>query len=159
MIEYADGEVCRGDVEVHRVASGWTAHRHHVDARYNNVMLHVILYNDRAATEISRADGQSVPQVVLTDWLSRPIETYRAEISLEDYPRQHAPRIGHCYTALRALPAAEIQNFLQRAGEVRLRQRAVRWSQRVEDVDCPKRCMKRVSDHLGQPDIVSPFKP
>ncbi len=49
VLEYSDGERCRGDVEVHRLASGWTAHRHHQDTRYNRVMLHVMLRNDRTS--------------------------------------------------------------------------------------------------------------
>ncbi len=158
VIEYVDGEVCRGDVEVHRVASGWTAHRHHLDSRYNEVILHVILRNDRAASEIVRADGQTVPQMVLSDWLSRPIADYRAEISLEDYPRRHVPRIGHCYTALRALPPEDIQDFLERAGVTRLQQRAERWTSRVAEAGLAQATYEAVLRSLGAAGYRQPFQ-
>ncbi len=57
-IAFVDGIRQRGDVEIHRYASGWTAHRHHLDERYNNVILHVFLWNDRQASEVRRADGR-----------------------------------------------------------------------------------------------------
>ena len=36
-----DGRVMRGDVEIHVRASGWRAHGHHRDPRYNGVAFHV----------------------------------------------------------------------------------------------------------------------
>src|SRR5512136_2514952 len=33
----------RGDVELHVYAGDWAAHRHHLDTRYNGVILHVAL--------------------------------------------------------------------------------------------------------------------
>jgi hypothetical protein len=77
-IAFADGIRHRGDVEIHCYASGWTAHRHHLDARYNNVILHVFLWNNRQAPEVRRADGQSVAQVALEQFLSRPLASYQA---------------------------------------------------------------------------------
>jgi site-specific DNA recombinase len=59
-------------------ASGWTAHRHHLDARYNSVILHVFLWNDRPAAMAQRADGQLLPQVALAPYLSRPLAAYQA---------------------------------------------------------------------------------
>ncbi|MFP6593769.1 MAG: DUF2851 family protein [Dehalococcoidia bacterium] len=36
-----DGALMRGDVEIHVRPSGWRAHRHHIDPRYNGVAFHV----------------------------------------------------------------------------------------------------------------------
>lgn len=36
-----DGAIMRGDVEIHVRSSGWRAHRHHLDPRYNGVAFHV----------------------------------------------------------------------------------------------------------------------
>ena len=38
-----DGEILRGDVEIHVNSYDWTAHEHHEDAYYNNVILHVVM--------------------------------------------------------------------------------------------------------------------
>jgi len=37
-----DGKRYRGDVEIHRVMSDWFRHGHHLDWRYDNVLLHLV---------------------------------------------------------------------------------------------------------------------
>ncbi len=149
VLEYSDGERCRGDVEVHRLASGWTAHGHHLDPRYNRVILHVVLRHDRSSLDVARADGQRIPQVALEPLLTRPLTAYRDDIPLEDYPNKHAPRIGQCYTTLRALPPRDVQRFLERAGEARLKKRMRRWSQRVAAVGLAQTMYEAVFRSLG----------
>ena len=148
-ITFADGARRRGDVEIHRYASGWTAHRHHGDPRYNNVMLHVFLWNDRKDRVITRADGQTVPQVALENCLPRPLLTYRTDVVLEDYPRKNVPVPGRCYEALRRLEPAEVRAFLDRAGDVRLRQRMWRWAPRASEVGLEQATYEAVLRGLG----------
>lgn len=57
------GQPQRGDVEVHRRASGWLAHRHHQDPRYNGVVLQAVLLADRPT--VPRQDGREVQVVGL----------------------------------------------------------------------------------------------
>ena len=149
VLEFGDGERRRGDVEVHRLASGWTAHHHHQDARYNGVILHVVLRDDRPGRAIERADGQRIPQVALEPLLPRPLAAYRDDIPLEDYPNKHAPRIGQCYATLSALPRDEAQRFLERAGEARLRKRVQRWAQRAASVGAAQAMYEAVFRSLG----------
>lgn len=63
MIEIEGDGLLSGAVEVHGRSSEWTAHGHHLDARYNAVILHVVSRID--ATETRRADGRIVPVVTL----------------------------------------------------------------------------------------------
>lgn len=149
VIVFDDGERCVGDVEVHRLVSGWTAHRHHLDARYNQVILHVVFHHDRLRTDVVRADGQSVPQVALESWLPHPLSFYRDEIPLEDYPHKRVPHIGHCYAALCRLSLSQVQQFLERAGETRLQRRAARWRRRVASVGCGQAIYEAIFRALG----------
>ncbi|MGC4105814.1 MAG: DUF2851 family protein [Thermomicrobiales bacterium] len=52
-----------GCVEIHLRASDWTAHGHHLDPRYNDVILHIVSRND--ALETRRLDGKLVPIAIL----------------------------------------------------------------------------------------------
>lgn len=54
----------RGDVEFHRVPRGWREHGHHLDPRYNGVVLHVVA-RVHGGKPSQRQDGREVPVVEL----------------------------------------------------------------------------------------------
>jgi hypothetical protein len=56
-----DGQLWAGAVEVHLRSSEWTAHRHHADPAYRNVVLHVVYEHD---AEVSN-HGRHLPTVEL----------------------------------------------------------------------------------------------
>ena len=148
-IAFVDGARQRGDVEIHRYASGWIAHRHHLDPRYNDVILHVFLWNDRQTPEVRRADGQLVPQVALEHFLPRPLAAYQAEIVLEDYPYKAGYAHGRCYETLQRLGPQEVCHILDRAGDTRLQQRVWRWSRREGEVGLVQVMYEAVLRALG----------
>ena len=41
-----DNKLIKGDIEIHTRASYWYSHGHHCDPEYNDVILHVVLWND-----------------------------------------------------------------------------------------------------------------
>jgi hypothetical protein len=51
-----------GNCELHVRASDWYKHNHHVNAAFNNVILHVVYEND---SNVSCANGEIVPSIVL----------------------------------------------------------------------------------------------
>jgi len=67
----ANGERIYGDVELHLRPSGWQAHGHGADARYNDLALHVVLDAGRNRLESADlaptklANGRHAPLVVL----------------------------------------------------------------------------------------------
>ena len=54
------GEFLRGDVELHLNAPAWYGHRHHEDANYNGVVLHVVLHPKRS-TQSRQHSGLKAP--------------------------------------------------------------------------------------------------
>lgn len=46
IIATGEGEL-RGDVELHVRSSGWQAHGHHRDPRYNGLILHVVMWHNQ----------------------------------------------------------------------------------------------------------------
>ncbi|MBI5289284.1 MAG: DUF2851 family protein [Chloroflexi bacterium] len=61
----AGGDLLRGDVELHLVASGWRAHGHHVDPAYAGVVLHAVASNDESTVCTLHRSGRSIPILVL----------------------------------------------------------------------------------------------
>lgn len=58
-----DGQVWAGSIEFHLRSSDWFLHRHHVDPRYENVILHMVGYHDRDVV----LKGEKIPTVELKD--------------------------------------------------------------------------------------------
>jgi hypothetical protein len=54
--------VWAGNVEIHVRSSEWTAHRHHEDRAYDNVILHAVYQNDQA---VKRTNGEIIPGLEL----------------------------------------------------------------------------------------------
>ena len=68
------GEVSwAGDVEIHTTSSGWYDHLHHLDPRYNAVVLHVSLYADLWTGGLLRQDGSLMPELTLAPYLQAPL--------------------------------------------------------------------------------------
>lgn len=65
LMEFSKDGIRRGDVEIHLRESDWTAHGHHRNPDYGNVILHVV--RTRVPEYVNRPD---IPVIVLTD-LSR----------------------------------------------------------------------------------------
>jgi len=65
----------RGDVEIHVASSGWFEHDHDTDPRYDSVVLHVTLHADMWTGALPRADGSTVPEIVLYPRLDTPLRT------------------------------------------------------------------------------------
>jgi hypothetical protein len=42
-----DGTIWAGNIEIHVLSSDWEKHNHHTDDAYDNVILHVVYYNDK----------------------------------------------------------------------------------------------------------------
>ncbi|MDE6271651.1 MAG: DUF2851 family protein [Muribaculaceae bacterium] len=55
-----DGKVWSGNIEIHVKASDWMRHRHDSDPAYDNVILHVVAFDD---TRIRRQNGEEIPQI------------------------------------------------------------------------------------------------
>src|SRR5690554_1212851 len=59
-----------GDVEIHVRSAEWYDHRHHEDARYNSVVLHITLFPDVWTGNLLRADGTAIPELILSPCLT-----------------------------------------------------------------------------------------
>jgi hypothetical protein len=102
-----------GDVEFHVYASAWSQHQHHTDARYNNVVLHVVLICDDPAPT-RRATGVAIPVCSLNDLPVTLNDMYQAD-KADHWPCQHV---------MLRLDAEARARLLQQAGLLRFEEKA-----------------------------------
>ncbi len=109
---FAQGERRIGDIEFHVRASDWVAHKHNIDPRYNNVMLHVVLLCDDLHPTM-RQDGYSVPVCSL----------YDLPIVFNPGDSNTSSVVWPCHTVMRCVSLAEQERLLHRAGLLRFEQK------------------------------------
>lgn len=63
LVDFGDGRLVSGSIEIHLDARAWREHEHHLDHRYNDVILHIVLTHD--GSETRRSDGKIVPVAVI----------------------------------------------------------------------------------------------
>jgi hypothetical protein len=110
-----------GAVEFHRRASDWYAHQHHRDARYNGVILHVVLTCDMLYPAL-RQNGTAIPTCSLHD-LVAPI-------------LQIAPKTGDmwpCQQIILLMSETERAHLLWQAGILRFEQKAYTFVEHIHN--------------------------
>ena len=65
-----NGKLQIGDVEIHVRSSEWYAHKHHLNSRYNRVILHAVLFNDDFNLRTRLQNGKRVPTLELLKWIA-----------------------------------------------------------------------------------------
>lgn len=83
-----DGQDWVGNIEIHVCASDWYKHRHHMDAAYDNTILHVVAKADK---EVCNTRGECLPQCELQyphgqDYLTQLLHSTEWHASLYGIP-------------------------------------------------------------------------
>lgn len=68
-----DGKLHVGDVEIHVKSSEWYTHKHHLNSRYNRVILHAVLFDDDFNLRTRLQNGKRVPTLELLKYVDAPI--------------------------------------------------------------------------------------
>lgn len=116
-----DGCELSGDVEIHFHAADWDAHGHEKDPAYDNVVLHVVLYEpprDRPTPRTSQ--GASLAQFALLPWLHCNLEEFAADDAIEAITHR---RSVHLAEELLALAPDERRRKIHFAAEKRWKQK------------------------------------
>jgi len=94
-----------GTVEIHLSASDWKKHNHSADASYDNVILHVVYYNDEP---VITGNGRVIPTLELKDRISPDL--YNRYHQLVFGERRIIPCEGSIYT----VDSLTMRNWLTR---------------------------------------------
>lgn len=131
-----DGTLVRGDVEIHRRASGWALHGHDADPAYASVVLHVVQSNDALTVD---CHGRVVPTVSLDDNVGGGL--FRA-----------GHRASPCEPAVPAL-----LRVVEAAGRERFREKVARFERDLQRTPADQVVWRGISEALGYSPNVKPF--
>lgn len=121
-----EGNILKGNVELHVNKKDWKRHGHAEDKNYRGVALHVFFRNDGGAEGPSQ-----ILQVEIAPFLSRTVEDFRAEIDPGAYPLKSDSVLGGCCPALRKEAPERVASLLEAAGEERFRGRSESFLKRL----------------------------
>lgn len=128
-----------GDIEVHRQAAGWSQHGHHQDARYNNVVLHVVVQPD-AGTATYRQDGQVVPITELAAAAQHCPDSIQVTSWVSPLPRLRR---------WRALSQEQLGRLLDQAGKQRFLNKSAGFLRAMEREDAEEVVYQGILEALG----------
>ncbi len=128
-----------GDVEVHLQTAGWSQHGHHQDARYNNVVLHVVVRPDAGATTY-RQDGQAVPITELAAAAQPYQDSHKIDSMVSPLPRLQQ---------WRALSREQLGRILDQAGKERFLNKSYSFFQDMEREDAEEVVYQGILEALG----------
>lgn len=140
-----DGELLRGDVEIHAMADDWYQHGHHRDPRYNRVILHVVTDACPADFIARRQDGTAVPSFNLDSFLDPGAELLQRGLQ----PTEHWPSAAPVECGLARLAPVQIDAKLDAAGHQWLRLKADRWLERRAVVSWDQVFYEALMEGLG----------
>ena len=144
-----NGELMKGDIEVHVKSSDWQAHRHHRDPVYNRVILHVVMWhNAKAATKLQ--DGTSIHILALHKYVRSPINRWSGRI--EPLASLNMP----CLKASERLTGI-MAEILDSAGEERFLVKAVKFQADLAKMGASQSLYQGIMGALGYSKNKLPF--
>lgn len=125
-----DGITYSGDVEIHRDFKGWKEHNHTKDAKYNKVILQVVMWeNENSRLPVMRK-SRSIPTVVLSKFLHRPISDIWREIIDTPSEKFKLP----CFSSIHTINTAYKKTCIEDFAVKRLKYKASRIRNRLGQV-------------------------
>jgi len=131
-----------GDVEVHTASSAWYAHGHHQQPEYDDVVLHVVMWNDREEPTVQLHSGAHIPQLLV-----EIVDLEDSEAPAEEL-RVPGKYCGSAYKEGELKPSW-LGAFLDAAGDYRVLSRAKRFTELFESRSREQLLYERVAEALG----------
>lgn len=134
----------RGDVELHQNCIDWSQHEHHLDPKYNSVILHVVFRRDPSETSTLTKSRRTVPVFVLEPHL---ISTHHAlwDKMIRDERSERLATIK-CSALNNDVDPSLIQRWLKKLAIERFELKVRRFEERLKElVDDQKLSVKEPS--------------
>ena len=141
----------KGDIEVHVRSGDWWGHRHHLDAVYNRVILHVVMWhNTKTATSLQ--NGSKIPILALHKYIGIPVSRW------PNLPCLPTSLNMPCGKVTQRLAIDEMVRFLDKAGEERFLAKAARFQRELAQVEASQTLYQGIMGALGYVKNKLPFQ-
>ena len=148
-----DGDLHAGDVEIHIRSSSWYNHEHHLNPRYNRVILHVVFLNDDINLRTRLQNGKRIPTLELMDRLDTSIGDLLDERSVT----QQASA-SDCRVTGKTLKIECVQSVFDQLGQERLREKADAMQDSLIRIDFEQLLYEGIMEALGYAKNRKPFR-
>ena len=151
--------VIKGDVEIHVCSGDWVRHGHSKQKEYENVCLHVYMWNDRKDKYFS-IKNSSIPQLELYSYLKYELDKLADMIDIENYPHTGSANAGPCQKRLSTISNDDewIGQFLDYAGDERILVKADRIEKQQKSRTFEQVLFESIMESLGYKNNKEQFK-
>jgi len=151
--------VVKGDVEIHVCSGDWARHGHSKQKEYDNVCLHVFMWNDSKDKSLT-INNRLIPQLELYSYLKYELDKLADMIDIENYPHTGSANAGPCQKKLSAISLNEewIGQFLDYAGDERILVKADRIKKQQKSRTFEQVLYESIMEALGYKNNKDPFK-
>ena len=130
-----DGEIIKGDVEVHVQNTDWKIHHHDTDPRYNNTILHVVLWDGGTSLLAKKQNNERIPNLIISDYLENSISKLLKE-------ERNESKQTHC-------PVNANADIIDHAGIERLMIKSNAIGEQIANNDGDQALYEGIMDALG----------
>ena len=148
-----DGDLHAGDVEIHINSSGWYNHKHHLDPRYNRVILHVVYLNDDINLRTRLQNGKRIPTLEILNRLDAPIGDL-----FDERKESQETSTNECRVTGKTLKIEEVQSVFDDLGQERLLEKADVMRNQIVGVDFEQLLYQGIMEALGYTKNSKPFR-
>ncbi len=145
-----NGQMLRGDVEIHVRSGSWRDHNHHRDPVYNRVILHVVMWHrGSAATRLQ--NGGEIPVLALSRYLEIPLKPPVETSSFGTFVSLP------CLNTARRMNTNALAKLLDEAGDERFYFKEARFRKEMERMSPGQSLYRGVMGALGYSRNKLPF--
>jgi len=146
-----DGKLYEGDVEIHVKASEWRQHEHHLDPKYNDVILHVVLWDDQINLRTKKQNGEKVPTLALYEHLDESVGKLLGDFQDEQTASDE------CQIKNVQPDMDRLAGVLERMGQERFIEKYEAAKKRLQSADLEQILYERIMEALGYSKNREPF--
>lgn len=145
---HIDGHVLTGDIEVDIYSSNWKTHGHYKNKNFNNVILHVFLWQKSRYSKTVKQNKKNVHRVELINFVDNTLEIMDNNFDIENYPYSSKARAGKC-SAYTLKKYSLLEYIAGLAGDERIQLKSGNFAERLKKETIDDIIYKGIIDGLG----------